>query len=128
MPLLHEKLTEQVIGLCIKVHRALGPGFVEKFYEEALCIELRKAGLEFERQKEIVVRYDAIEIGRHRLDLVVVGTIILELKACKAIEDVHLAVGRSYLRASELELALVINFARPTLEVKRVIESHRQGI
>ena len=123
MELLHAKLTEQIIGLCIKVHRALGPGFVEKMYEEAVCIELQKAGVKFERQKEIVVYYEGREIGRHRLDLLVESLVILELKTAKAIEDVHLAVSRSYLRAANLELALAINFARPTIEVKRVVES-----
>jgi GxxExxY protein len=125
MGLLHEKLTEQIIGLCIRIHRTLGPGFVEKMYEEALCIELRKAGIPFERQKEIAVFYEGHEIGRHKLDLRIADRLVVELKAAKAIEDVHLAVARSYLRAANLELALVINFAPPTLEVKRVIESHR---
>ena len=123
MELLHARLTEQIIGLCIKVHRALGPGFVEKIYEEALCIEFQIAGVKFERQKEIVVYYEGREIGRHRLDLLVENQVVLELKTAKAIEDVHLAVSRSYLRAANLELALVINFARPTLEVKRVVET-----
>ena len=78
MELLREKLTEQVIGLCIKVHRALGPGFVERIYEEALCIELGKAGIAFERQKEIVVYYDEQEIGRHKLDLLIDSTLVLQ--------------------------------------------------
>jgi GxxExxY protein len=122
---LYEQLTERLIGLCIKVHRALGPGFVEKMYEEALCIELHEAGIAFERQKEIVVCYEGREIGRHKLDLVIEDALILELKTARTIEDVHLAVARSYLRAANVELALVINFAHPTLEVKRVIESRR---
>ena len=125
MALLHEKLTEQIIGLCIKIHRTLGPGFVEKMYEEALCIELRKAGIPYERQRDIAVFYEGHEIGRHKLDLLIENRLVVELKATKAIEDVHLAVARSYLRATNVELALVINFAGPTLEVKRVIASRR---
>jgi GxxExxY protein len=123
MALLHEKLTERIIGVGIKVHRTLGPGFVEKIYEEALCIELRRAGVAFERQREVVIYYEGQEIGRHKIDLLIGNTLILELKTAKAIEDVHLAVARSYLRATNLELALVLNFAQPTLEVKRVIQS-----
>jgi GxxExxY protein len=125
MSLLHEKLTEQIIGLCIKVHRVLGPGFVEKIYEEALCIELSAAGLPFERQKDVIVRYEGQEIGRHKLDLLIGSVVVLELKAVKCVEDLHLAVARSYLRAANSELALVVNFARPTVEVKRVIQSHK---
>ena len=116
-------LSERIIGCCIKVHRTLGPGFLEKIYEEALAMELTKAGLAHERQKPIVITYDGKVIGEHRLDLIVEGRVILELKAAKAIEDIHLATARSYLKATDLILALVINFAKPTLEIKRVVQS-----
>jgi GxxExxY protein len=125
MELLHERLTEQIIGLCIRIHRKLGPGFVEKMYEEALCIELRQAGIDFERQKDVVVFYDGQEVGWHRLDLLIENRLVIELKAVKVIEDVHLAVAHSYLRAAKVDLALVINFAGPTLAVKRVIETRQ---
>ena len=123
MKLLHEELTDKVIGCCIAVHKALGPGFLEKIYEEALCLELSKAGLNFERQKIIKVFYDGREVGEHRLDLFVESILILELKAVAEIDPAHLATTKSYLRAASRELALVINFARPTLEVRRVILS-----
>jgi len=121
MELIHSALSEQIIGCGIRVHKALGPGFLEKIYEEALCIELNKAGLGVERQKSIFVTYEGQPIGAHRLDLLVDGKVVVELKSCKGIEDIHLATARSYLKATSLDLALVINFARPTLDIKRVV-------
>jgi GxxExxY protein len=121
MEFIHSALSEQIIGCGIRVHKALGPGFLEKIYEEALCIELTKAGLGFERQRLIIVAYEGQPIGEHRLDLLVESKVVVELKSCKGIEDIHLATARSYLKATRLELALVINFARPTLDIKRVV-------
>ncbi len=105
----------------IEVHRRLGPGYLESFYEKALIMELRKRGLSVRDQFEIIVRYDDVEIGCHRLDLFVEDTIIVELKAIKNLEDVHFAVARSYLKAVNRNHGLLLNFAKPTLEVKRVI-------
>lgn len=124
MPLIHAELSERIIGCCIKVHRALGPGFLEKIYEEALCRELDKVGLRYERQKTIVVFYDGKPIGEHRLDLLLEGLVVLKLKATAAIEDVHLATAKSYLKATVLQLALVVNFARPVLDIRRVVLTH----
>ena len=115
------ELSERIIGCCIRLHRALGPGFLEKVYEEALAIELAKDRLAFERQKILVLMYDAQPIGEHRLDLLVEARVVVELKACKAIEDIHLATARSYLKATSLPIALVVNFAKPTLEIRRVV-------
>ena len=121
MPLIHAELSERIIGCDIAVHKVLGPGFLEKIYEEALCLELDKAGLRYERQKTIIVSYDGKPIGEHRLDLLVEGLVVLELKATAAIEDAHLATARSYLKATSLQLALIVNFARPTLDIRRVV-------
>lgn len=121
MNLIQSELSEKVLGSCLRVHRALGPGYLEKIYEEAVALDLRDSGLSFERQKPVAVSYLGRAIGEHRLDLVVAGSLVLELKACAAIEDIHLATARSYLKATGLELALVVNFARPTLEIKRVV-------
>jgi GxxExxY protein len=124
MPLIQAELSEKIIGCCIRVHKTLGPGFLEKIYEEALCLELTKAGLKYERQKQVIVVYDGKAIGEHRLDLVVEGLVVLELKATAGIDDIHLATSRSYLKATSLQLALVVNFARPTLDIKRVVLTH----
>src|SRR5262249_12873191 len=99
MPLEYEDLTERIIGAAIEVHRTLGPGFLESVYEKALVIELCKRELKVERQKEIVITYDGIEVGTHILDLLVEETIVVELKAIKNLEDVHFAIVRSYLKA-----------------------------
>jgi GxxExxY protein len=117
----HGQLTERIIGAAIEVHRRLGPGFLESVYENALLIELRKRGLRTEQQVEVVIQYDGNEVGRHRLDLFVEDTIVVELKAIKAFEDIHFAIVRPYLRAVGREHGLLINFAAFTLKVKRVI-------
>jgi GxxExxY protein len=101
----------------------LGRDSLKRSNEEALTIELMKAGFSFERQKIIVVFYEQKPAGEHRLDLLIESQVVVELKACKEIEDVHLATARSYLKATGLQLALVLNFAKPTLEIRRVVLS-----
>jgi GxxExxY protein len=117
----HESLTEQIIGCAIEVHKRLGPGFLESIYENAFVLELRKRKLQVEQQREVIVKYDGVEIGRHRLDLIVADTIVVELKAVKNIEDIHFAIVKSYLKALGKEHGLLINFSRKVVEVKRVI-------
>jgi GxxExxY protein len=117
----HEELTNKIIGCAIEVHKRLGPGFLESVYENAFIIELQKQNLKVERQREVVIKYDEIEVGRHRLDLIVNDTIVVELKAVKNIEDIHFAIVKSYLKALGKEHGLIINFSKPVLEVKRAI-------
>jgi len=119
-PLEFKELTGQIIGAAIRVHRELGPGFVESVYANALEIELRCARIPFERERLIRVVFREQEVGHHRPDFVVAGRIITELKAVKAIDDSHLVVVRSYLRAAALGHGLLLNFAKPTLEIRRV--------
>jgi GxxExxY protein len=121
----HNRLTERIIAAAIRVHKELGPGFLEVMYEEALAIELSAGGLLFERQKLLRVFYREHLIGEHRLDLVVEGKVILELKAISQIEKIHFAIVRSYLKASGLADALLLNFASTTLVVKRVGREYR---
>ena len=117
----HEDLTGRIIGAAIEVHKALGPGYLEVVYENALAIELRARDIPFQRQLTVPIVYRGSEVGMHRLDLFADDLIVVELKAVKALEDVHFAVVRSYLRAIGREHGLILNFTRPTLEVKRVI-------
>ena len=117
----HNELTEKIIGCAIEVHKKLGPGFLESIYENAFMLELEKQNLDVERQQEVIVKYDGVEVGRHRLDLIVNNTIVVELKAVKNIEDVHFAIVKSYLKELRKEHGLIINFSKPVLEVKRVI-------
>src|SRR5438132_10338383 len=114
------ELTDRVIAAAIRVHKELGPGFLEIMYEEALAIELAAAGIAFGRQKLLPIFYCEHLIGEHRLDLVEEGQVILELKAISALEDVHFAIVRSYLKAANLSDALFLNFASTRLTVKRV--------
>lgn len=117
----HEELTNKIIGCAIEVHKKLGPGFIESIYENAFIIELQRKGLPFEKQKEVTIQYDGVEVGKHRLDLIVADTIVVELKAIRNIEDIHFVIVRSYLKALGKEHGLLINFSRKVLEVKRVI-------
>jgi len=120
MELRNKNLTERIIAAAIRVHKELGPGFLEGMYEEALAIELAAAGLTFERQKLLPVFYREHLIGEHRLDFLVERRVVLELKAISALEDIHFGIVRSYLKAANLDDALLLNFATARLTVKRV--------
>src|SRR6266481_938711 len=114
-------LTEKIIGAAIAVHRELGPGFIESVYERALVVELEHIGLKVSRQHRVPVIYRDVKVGRHRLDLFIESTIIVELKTVEAFKDRHFAVVRSYLKAAKRQHGLLMNFAFPALQVKRVI-------
>ena len=120
MEIQNKLLTDRIIAAAIRVHKELGPGFLEAMYEEALGIELAAAGLAFERQKLLPVLYREHLIGEHRLDFLVEGNVIVELKAISALEDIHFAIIRSYLKAANIDDALLLNFATARLTVKRV--------
>jgi GxxExxY protein len=120
MTLAHEELTGQIIGAAIEVHKALGPGFLESIYENALAIELRHRKVPYSRQLAVPVFYRDSEVGFHRLDLFVANQIVVELKTCKELVDAHFVIVRSYLRAVGQQHGLLLNFAKPTLEIKRV--------
>lgn len=123
MTLKHEKLTGEIIGAAIEVHRELGPGFLESVYETALDVEFGNRDIPFERQLTTPVVYKGVEVGIHRFDFFVANKIVVELKAIKKLITEHFAIVRSYLRASNRQHGLLLNFAKPTLEVKRVIAS-----
>ena len=116
-----DKLSEAVIGAAIKVHKELGPGFLESIYEEALKIELSESNIRFESQNEIKIKYHGKNVGTHRLDLVIEEKIIVELKAAKELTDAHFAQLISYLKATNLKVGLLLNFSKPTIEIKRIV-------
>ena len=116
----NKDLTDRIIAAAIRVHKELGPSFLETMYEEALAIELSTAAIHFERQKLLPIFYREHLIGEHRLDLVIESKVIVELKAICVLEDIHFAIVRSYLKASNLNDALLLNFAATRLTVKRV--------
>jgi GxxExxY protein len=121
MSLEYEELTKKIIKCAIKVHKTLGPGFMESIYENAMKIELNKLGLKYECQKITKIKYDSIEVGVHKLDLFVENTIVVELKTIKNIEDTHFAIVKSYIRAVNKIHGLLLNFSKKVLEIKRVI-------
>jgi GxxExxY protein len=114
------ELTAQVIRAAIAVHKALGPGFLESIYEEAFCLELASQNIPFERQKVIRVVYRDQMIGEHRLDVFVAERVVVELKAISALEHIHFAIVRSYMKATHATSGLLLNFAAMPLTVKRV--------
>ena len=116
----HDPLTEVVIGLVFKVANTLGSGFLEKVYENALAIELAGSGLAFEQQVPITVHYEGRVVGTYMADLVVQGRLLIELKACKALEEVHSAQCLNYLKATALPTCLLINFGTPKPQIKRL--------
>ncbi len=134
--LLHSDETNRIIGAGIEVHRSLGPGFLEQIYEEALALELEVRGIPFERQKAVRVCYRGQSVGLYRLDFAVNSKVVLEIKAVEVINEVHLAVTLAYMKATGLPVGLVMNFAEPTLRVRRIGregsamngESGKQGV
>jgi GxxExxY protein len=103
-------LTGNIIGCAIEVHRHLGPGLLESIYESALCIELKLAGLAYERQKPVPVAYKGHTLGEHRLDILVEDIVILELKSVERFDPVFEAQILSYLRMTGKPIGLLINF------------------
>src|SRR6266480_4167529 len=114
------EITESIIAAPIAVHRELGPGFLESIYEQALAVEFAIRGIAFVRQKPIPLFYRDHQIGEHRLDFLVEEKIVVELKAVEALENVHFAIVRSYLKATGLADGLLLNFSTTPLTVKRV--------
>src|SRR5476649_411756 len=113
-------LSGRIIGAAIRVHETLGPGFLESVYEQALCVELTEQGIGYERQLPVVIIYRGRPVGEHRLDLLVEKQIVVELKTVTAFDPIHFATVRSYLKATNCDLGLLLNFAATTLQVKRV--------
>lgn len=119
----HKELTETIIKAFYKVYNILGYGFLEKVYENSMLIELKNAGLLVEKQKKIKVFYGELEVGEYFADLVVDGKIIIELKATDFLKNEHEYQLINYLRATEAELGLLINFGKKP-EFKRKVFSN----
>ena len=116
-----DHLTERIIGSALTVSNALGAGFLEKVYENALVHELRKAGLAVAQQRGVTVMYDGVIVGDYAVDLLVQKSVIVELKAIKAVAEIHRAQCINYLRATGLQVCLLLNFGNPRLDIKRVV-------
>jgi len=116
-----DKVTEKIIGCSFAVSNTLGVGFLEKVYENALVHEMRKAGLRVEQQFSIQVMYDSKVVGDYVADVLVENTVLVELKAVKALDDIHMAQCINYLRATGLHICMLLNFGKPKLKFKRIV-------
>lgn len=114
-------ITEKIIGCAYTVANKLGCGFLEKVYENALAYELRKTGLVVTQQQKIQVFYENVEVGLYESDLTVEGLVLVELKTVRQSTEVDRAQCLNYLRATGYRVCLLINFANPKLEVKRIV-------
>jgi GxxExxY protein len=127
--MLHEEVTDKIIHAFYRVYNALGYGFLEKVYENAMVIELRKTGLRVEAQKDIRVLYESQTVGEYFADLLVDDKIIVELKAAKTLADEHEAQLINYLKATRTEVGLLFNFGRkPEFRRKLFHNSLKQGV
>ena len=116
----HEEITGKIIGCAMKVHTTLGNGFQEVIYQRALAIEMTNQGLSFQREMEMAIFYEGINIGIRRVDFFAEENIMVELKAVIKLEDAHLAQAMNYCQAYNLPIGLLINFGAKSLEFKRV--------
>jgi GxxExxY protein len=117
----YKELTGLILKSAFEVHNSLGCGFLEKVYEKALIYGLREKGLKLETQKAIKIIYKGQDVGVYVADIVVEGKVIVELKVVNFLTDIYMAQALNYLRASGKDVALILNFAKPRLEYKRVV-------
>lgn len=118
-----DALTESIIGAALRVHKTLGPGLLEGLYQKAIAIELKRAALQVQCEHVIHVSYLGESIGEQRLDLVVGGRVVVELKAVELLVEVHRAQLLTYLRTSGLPIGLLINHGREHIQVKRLLNT-----
>jgi GxxExxY protein len=123
----HSELTGKILGAFFQVHKELGYGFSEKVYENALAILLNESGLKVEPQAELPVYFHGQKVGEYKADLIVNDVVLLELIAAEKIVEDHAAQLLNYLKATEIEVGLVLNFG-PTAEFRRkVYDNERKG-
>jgi GxxExxY protein len=121
-----ERLIHAIIGAAIEVHRALGPGYLESVYEEALCVELEMRSIPFSRQVDVGIRYKDHSVGSGTMDVLVSDILVVELKAVATLAPIHTAQVLSYLKATKHPVGLLINFNVVVLRegIKRVVLSN----
>jgi len=118
-----DELTYKINGCAMKVHNTLGNGFQEVIYQRCLAIELKKAGLDFDREQEHTIFYEGVEVGTRRADFIVEQDVVVEIKALIKLEDVHLAQAKNYVVAYDKKVGLLINFGARSLEFKKIFNS-----
>lgn len=122
--MLHEEITDEIINAYYKVYNKLGYGFLEKVYENAMFIELRKRNFFVEKQKSIVVYYESENVGNYFADLIVSNKVIIELKAAEALREEHEAQLVNYLKATDIEVSLLLNFGVKPKIKRKIFENH----
>ena len=115
------ELTYQINGAVFEVNRELGPGFLEKVYENALLVELAERGLKAESQLPIKVMYKGKEVGEYYADIVVENRVIMEIKAADSLQKIHEAQLLNYLKATGYNIGLLVNFTYPKAEIRRFV-------
>jgi GxxExxY protein len=120
MELLHRDLTEKIIGIFYKVYNELGYGFLEKVYHNAMCLELSKNNLQFEKEKMINVFYDNEVVGEYYADLLIENKVIVEIKAAELLKEEFEYQLVNYLKATKIQIGLILNFGKKA-EIKRKI-------
>lgn len=120
-------LTETIIGCAMKVHQALGPGFLESVYEKALAHELGKTGLQVECRQPVKVAYDGVVVGDFVADMLVEASILVENKAVQTLMPAHEAQLVNYLTATGIEVGLLLNFGASSLQIRRKHRTYRPG-
>jgi GxxExxY protein len=123
----YANVTEKIIGALFVVYNALGYGFSEKVYENALMLELQKLGLDAEQQKPITVYYDGQAVGEYAADIIVNGVVIVELKAVRQLLKEHEAQLLNYLKATMIEVGLLLNFGPKAVFKRMVYDNNRKG-
>ena len=123
---MEETISQRVICCAFDVSNTLGAGFLEKVYENALCVEFEKNGLKFQAQKPITVNYKGFQIGEYIADIIVEDKLLLELKALDTLCRSHDAQVMNYLKATNLSVGLLLNFGRPKLGIKRIVWQHNE--
>lgn len=116
----YDEITYKINGCAMKVHNTLGNGFQEVIYQRCLAIELKRIGLNYERELSLDIYYEGIHVGIRRADFVVENEVIVELKACINLEDVHLAQAKNYVVAYNKPIGLLINFGSNSLQFKKI--------
>ena len=123
LPASHERMVTRVVDCAYTVHRELGPGFREKIYKRAFCLELQSRGLAFECEKRIEVNYKQWQIPGQQVDLIVAGIVLVEIKAVPKLTELHRCQVRSYLKTLGLQIGLLVNFNTELIEhgLRRVV-------
>ncbi len=119
-------ISGRIIRCAFRIHNVLGPGFLEKVYENAFAMELRKNGFKVTQQEPLKVYYEDAVVGDYYADLIVDNTVILELKASKNLDEINKMQLLSYLKATNIRIGLLINFGTPKVQIKRIVYNYKE--